>query len=224
MRRLRTDRRPSRIPRGTRSPPAPRAAPLRTRSTRAAGRPASPGPAAALRSPATPRRRYPPDTEFRPARAAAAGSTAHPAPAARRPPQSPAGRVSSSCGDPRGNAELGDDDPRAGALPRNAVELQLIVGAVNNAQALVDVAQSDARAFHAPGLGRCDPDAVVDHVDDRMVPFAQAANRHPPLAEFLREAVLDRVLDQRLQHHARDDQVQGRRVDVFLDLELRPEP
>ena len=39
----------------------------------------------------------------------------------------------------------------------------------------------------------------------------------------MRQAVLDRVLDQRLQHHARDDQVERRRIDVLLDLQLRAE-
>ena len=101
------------------------------------------------------------------------------------------------------HAELRDDDPRARALAGHAVELQLVVRAVDDAQALVDVAQPDAGALHAPGVGRRDPDAVVDDVDDRVVAVAQAADGDAPFAQLVRQAVLDRVLDQRLQHHAR---------------------
>ncbi len=68
-----------------------------------------------------------------------------------------------------GTDELRNDDARARAFAGHAVELQLVVGAVDDAQPLVDVAQADAAA----GLTRSasiggDADAVVDDVDDRV--------------------------------------------------------
>ena len=35
--------------------------------------------------------------------------------------------------------------------------------------------------------------------------------------------MLDRILDQRLEHHARDDQVERGRIDMLVDLQLRAE-
>ena len=44
-----------------------------------------------------------------------------------------------------------------------------------------------------------------------------------PGADLAREAVLDRVLDQRLQDHARHDEVDRVRVDVLHHFQLRSE-
>ena len=44
-----------------------------------------------------------------------------------------------------------------------------------------------------------------------------------PVADLGRQAVLDRVLDERLQQHARDHDVEGVGVDRFLDLQLGAE-
>src|SRR3954454_8539965 len=53
---------------------------------------------------------------------------------------------SMSGGDPCRHDQLRDHDSCAGPLPRDAVELKLVVGAVDHLQPLVDVAQTDARA------------------------------------------------------------------------------
>ena len=59
--------------------------------------------------------------------------------------------------------------------PGHAVELQLVVGAVDRAQPLVDVAQADAAAERLlePLLGH--PEAVVVHFDDRVAVAHAAA-------------------------------------------------
>ena len=43
-----------------------------------------------------------------------------------------------------GHHELGNDDACARAFAGDAIELQLVIGAVDHAQAFVDVAQTDA--------------------------------------------------------------------------------
>src|SRR5205085_9623784 len=59
--------------------------------------------------------------------------------------------------------------------------------------------------------------------DNRMAALAEAPNRNSSFAELVREAVLDRILDERLQHHARDDQIEHRGVDLLVDPKLRSE-
>ena len=54
--------------------------------------------------------------------------------------------ASMSGGDPRRHHQLRNHDARAGALAGHAVELQLVVRAVDHPQPLVDVAQADAAA------------------------------------------------------------------------------
>ena len=58
-----------------------------------------------------------------------------------------------------GHDEFGNHDARARALAGHAVELELIVRAVNHAQPLVDVAQPDAAAL--------DPIAVIGRTPRR---------------------------------------------------------
>ena len=76
--------------------------------------------------------------------------------------------------------------------PRHAVELELIVGAVNHAQAFVDVLQPDAAACRqVAALGReprpGDADAVVNDVDDRVAVRTRAADEDAALADLGRQ-------------------------------------
>src|SRR5436190_16166278 len=68
-----------------------------------------------------------------------------------------------SSGNPRRDRQIGKHDPGARALTRNAVELELVIGAVDHAEALVDVPQPDAAAFDAVHVDGADADAIVDH-------------------------------------------------------------
>src|SRR5206468_6261680 len=82
----------------------------------------------------------------------------------------------SSRGDPRGDYQLGDDNPRARAFARHAVELELIVCAVDDAQAFVDVAQADSAGIDSIGVIRRNADAVVDDVDDGVAVVPRASD------------------------------------------------
>src|SRR5438105_9437368 len=112
-------------------------------------------------------------------------------------------------------------------LPGLARELDLAVRAVDGPQALVDVAQADAAA-----VGALEP--VFDHVgahaqpivvdlDNRVAVPGGRADRDPSAADFSREPVFDRVLHERLQEHARHDDIQRIDADLLVDFQLRSE-
>ena len=65
-------------------------------------------------------------------------------------------------------------------------------------------------------VGR-DADAVVEDLDHGMAGPARRADRDAALADLARQAVLDGVLDERLQDHARHDDVEAALVDRLLD-------
>ena len=73
------------------------------------------------------------------------------------------------------------------------------------------------------GFRSSDANPVVDDVDDGVALLEPAPDRDAAVAKLLRETVLDRVLDERLQQHARDDQIQRGRIDVLLDAQGRAE-
>src|SRR5439155_19050896 len=95
------------------------------------------------------------------------------------------------CGDARRHHQLGDDDPGARPLAGDAVELELIVRAVDDAQPFVHVAQTNSAARHAVHVRGVHADAVVDHVDDGVTVLAPALDRDAAVADLLRQAVLD---------------------------------
>ena len=66
----------------------------------------------------------------------------------------PMRRRSPSCRNPRRHDQLRDHDPRAGAFAGNAIELQLVVRAVDHPQPLVDVAEPDAAGLHPLDVSR----------------------------------------------------------------------
>src|SRR6266536_1739327 len=125
---------------------------------------------------------------------------------------------------PLGQPEFRNLDARAGALPGHAGELQVVVRPVDRAQALVDVAETDAAAHGLLQtlLGHPEP-VVVDR--DHRVSFGDArADGDAPSTHLTREAVLDRILDERLQQHAGHDDVECFGADVLDHFQLRPEP
>src|SRR5204863_1756719 len=96
-------------------------------------------------------------------------------------------------------------------------------GPVDRPQTLVDVSQPDPatkRLFQA-FLAHAEP--IVGHLDGDA-PFVQGgANGNTAASNLCRQAVLDRVLDERLQDHARDDHVERIGVDLLLHPQLRTE-
>src|SRR6266545_3166081 len=98
---------------------------------------------------------------------------------------------------PLGQPEFRNLDARAGALPWHAGELQVVVRPVDRAQALVDVAETDAASHRLLQPLLRHPEPVVVDLDHR-VPFGDArADGDAPSAHLTREAVLDRILDER---------------------------
>ena len=96
-------------------------------------------------------------------------------------------KVAAVSGESGRRGHFGNHDARAGALARHAVELKLIVCAINDPKALVDVAEPDPRAFDPLRGRRRNADAVIDHVDNRMGALAEAPNRNSPFAELVRQ-------------------------------------
>ena len=72
-----------------------------------------------------------------------------------------------------------------------------------------------------PLLGH--PEAIVDHLDDRVAVIQDGPDRNAAAADFSRQPMLDRILDERLQDHARHDRIERRQADLFVDLQLRSE-
>ena len=68
-----------------------------------------------------------------------------------------------------------------------------------------------------------EPHPVVVDLDDDAAVFAMAADRDRARTDLAREAVLDRVLDQRLQDHAGDDEIERVGVDVLDHFQLGTE-
>src|SRR4029450_3304401 len=95
-----------------------------------------------------------------------------------------------------------------GAVASFARELELVLIAVDHGEALAHIGQSDAaRHWLIPPVEH-ESHSVIFDLDDRPPVFAPAPNRDRARADLPGEAVLDRVLDERLQDHARDDDVE----------------
>src|SRR5476649_670739 len=123
-----------------------------------------------------------------------------------------------------GNRELGNFNGSRRALPGHAPQLQLVVLAVNRAEPLVDVAEPDAAVERMLEPVLAHPEAVVVHLDDGVAVLEDRRDGDAPLADLPRQPVLDRVLDERLQDHAGDDDVEGVGADVLHDFQLGTEP
>ena len=106
------------------------------------------------------------------------------------------------------------------AVTRLADHLRRVVGAVQPQQAIAHVAQADAALEDRALVAHAD--AGVAHRQAQVAVVDARLDRHPPAADLRRDAVLDGVLDQRLQDQARQQQVAGARVDVLLDRSASP--
>src|SRR5947209_8743506 len=89
------------------------------------------------------------------------------------------------------DGELGDLDRRPRARAGNALELQLVMLAVDRAQPFVDVAQSNTAVERMLEPVFRHADAVVVHLDDGVAVREHRGDRHEALADFPRQAVFD---------------------------------
>ena len=92
-----------------------------------------------------------------------------------------------------------------GSLPRLAADIHLELVAVEKAQALVDVADSNAAPVHLDEPLRRDAHAVVFYFDEQAPVTAVRAQVNLPALQARRQAMLDGILDDRLQKHARNE-------------------
>src|SRR5688572_27059692 len=104
-----------------------------------------------------------------------------------------------SCADRMHRGQLGHLDTGQRALAWLARELELVGCAVNDAEPFPHVGESySARHRLIQRLGE-EPHPVVFDLDDRAAVLAMAADRDDAGPDLAREAVLDRVLHQRLE-------------------------
>src|SRR6188508_3108731 len=85
-------------------------------------------------------------------------------------------RAGRSCRELSGGERERDLDARNGALAGRADQREAAAGAVEHAQALVDVAEADARRERLRHALVGNPQAVVFDLDDREAAFAAAAD------------------------------------------------
>src|SRR5436190_22206274 len=109
--------------------------------------------------------------------------------------------MSPSRGHPFGKGHERDLDDRQRAASRLARQLDPAAGAVDRPQPLVDVAQADAAAAGLLEALLRHAEAVVVDLDDGAAVARRRADRDAPAANLARQAVLDRILDERLQDH-----------------------
>jgi hypothetical protein len=101
--------------------------------------------------------------------------------------------------------------------------LKLVLIAVDHSETLADIRQSDAARHRLIQAVEYESHSIVFDLDDGAAVFAMAANRNHARPDLPGEAVLDRVLDERLQDHARHDDIERVRADLLADAKLGPE-
>src|SRR5262245_43843210 len=103
-----------------------------------------------------------------------------------------------SRGHPLGLGHLGDLDADRGYGSGCARQLQAAAGSIDGLQAFVDVAEAYPLAKRLLEAFRRHAQTVVLHFDDGAAVALRGADRDPAAADFARQPMLDRVLDERL--------------------------
>src|SRR3972149_3029206 len=116
--------------------------------------------------------------------------------------------------------QLGDFDADGGAQAGEAFDAQQVVLTVEHLQALVDVGDADAALVDLGDAVGGDADPVVFDFDNQAAVVAGGAQADLPAFQPRPQAVADGVLDDGLQEHAGDDNVEGFVVGLFAELEL----
>src|SRR6476660_5953033 len=127
-------------------------------------------------------------------------------------------------GDPFEHRQLRYFDTGAGAPPGHAGQLEMVMSAVNRSKPLVHVVESDAPAHRLFEALFAHAQAVVVDFYDSMAVLQHRFYRNATAAHFARQPVLDGILDERLQQHARNDDIQCFSGDFLDDRQLRSEP
>jgi len=101
-----------------------------------------------------------------------------------------------------------------------AFDLQLKIGAVEDAEAFADVAEADAFDVDVGHFFFGDADTVVLDFDVQAAFDINRAQLDFAAVEFGREAVFQTVFDDGLQQHAGDEGFESFFVDLFDDVEV----
>src|SRR6188768_166651 len=115
--------------------------------------------------------------------------------------------------------QFGDFYSGACAVTWLARHLQLVRGAVNHPQPFADVGQPDSARHRLLEPFEHEAHAVVLDVYHGATVLAPASDDERAGTDLAGEPVLDRVFDERLQDHARHDDVERVRPDVLADDE-----
>src|SRR3990172_7350904 len=118
-----------------------------------------------------------------------------------------------------GNVHVGDLHPGDGPALGIALELELVLGPVDDLEPLVHVGEPDPKAALGALLLR-EADAVVFDLDDRASEPSPRTDDDAPPFEPRAHSMLHRVLHQRLDDHRGDVGFEGVVVDLLLHQEL----
>src|SRR5579859_898535 len=119
-----------------------------------------------------------------------------------------------------GGGQFGDVDADGGSLPFAAFDVQLKIFAVEDAEALADVAEADAFDVDVGHFFFGDADPIVGNFDLQAAVFAGGAEEDAASFELRRQAVFQAVFDHGLEQHAGDEGFESHFVDFFDDVEV----
>ncbi len=112
-----------------------------------------------------------------------------------------------------------DGDQRAASRVAGNIEVGLV--AVKNLEPLLHVFHANAGAGAAQcGRAVAHAHAIVGHFDRNPVALQPAAQRDRAAVDARLKAVLDAVLDERLQQDAGHQNIEGARIDLFFNAQL----
>src|SRR6516162_6074131 len=111
-----------------------------------------------------------------------------------------------------------DLDP--GSLPLVTVDIQVEVRAIQQAQALANVAQPDSFDIYVRHFFFRDSHAVIFDLDMQPAIAVGSPEINPTAFQFRGQPVLQAVLDNGLKQHAGDKGIERMVIDLFHDLEV----
>ncbi len=119
-----------------------------------------------------------------------------------------------------GGDQFGDIDFDEGALAGAAFDLEMEIGAIEDAEALADVAEADAFDVHVGHFFFGDADAVVFYFDVQAAAAIGGAELNFAAVELGSEAVFETILYDGLEKHAGDEGFEGFVVNLLDDVEV----
>jgi hypothetical protein len=116
--------------------------------------------------------------------------------------------------------ELGDVDFDFGALTFVARDVEVEIGAVENAQALADVAEADPFDVDVGHFFFGDANPVVFDLDVQAAIAVRRSHKDAAAFDLWSQAVFEAVFDDGLEQHAGDEGLERVFADFFHDVEV----